>query len=71
MIVIKGYYDSDIATKSVSLIALGNDPSIIEHSNVGEANAVQQPHGELIAYRSESSGEELIWLTDGIIPPEK
>ncbi|MBQ4852018.1 winged helix-turn-helix domain-containing protein [Pseudoalteromonas sp. MMG012] len=65
MLVIKGYYDSDIATKSLSPIAQENDPSIIERSNVGEANAVQQPHGELIAYRSERSGEDQIWLTDG------
>ena len=85
MIVIKGHYDSDIASVPLSLInkALINKAqitqaqitktessqnkkvSIIQRSIRGEDKARLQPNGNLIAYSSERSGEEQLWVTDG------
>ena len=39
--------------------------SVIERSILGEDNAILQPNGELIAYKSKRSGEEQLWVTDG------
>jgi DNA-binding winged helix-turn-helix (wHTH) protein len=39
--------------------------SVIERSTHGEDNAILQPNGDLIAYESERSGEEQLWITDG------
>ncbi|WP_444996431.1 winged helix-turn-helix domain-containing protein [Aliikangiella sp. IMCC44359] len=70
MLVIKGHYDSDIIavtlpeTEQASTVQKLNY-SVLERSIVGEDKAIFQPNGDLIAYKSERSGEEQIWLTDG------
>ena len=38
---------------------------VVERSTLGEDNAILQPNGELIAYESERSGEEQLWITNG------
>ena len=59
-IVIKGFYDSD-----VNLINLRNKQTqTIERSTKAENNAVFQPQGNLIAFKSSRSGEAQVWLTD-------
>ncbi|KGJ91218.1 winged helix-turn-helix domain-containing protein [Colwellia psychrerythraea] len=80
MLVIKGQYDSDIVSMPLSQVkktqitlAQTEKPqnkqnlnfSVIERSTHSEENAILQPHGELIAYESERSGEEQLWITDG------
>ncbi len=72
MVVIKGRYDSDIVSVSLSQIAntltatsQDKELTILERSTAGEDNAIFQPGGELIAYKSERSGEEQVWITDG------
>lgn len=75
MLAIKGHYDSDIASLPLSRINsiqtessledLSGDYSVMERSILGEDNALFQPGGELIAYSSERSGEEQVWIFDG------
>ena len=83
MLVIKGHYDSDIASIPLSQFNKAQvknthiSPtekaqnkqnlklSVIERSTHGEEGAILQPHGELIAYESERSGVEQLWITDG------
>ncbi|GHF94642.1 winged helix-turn-helix domain-containing protein [Thalassotalea marina] len=71
-LVIKGNYDSDILSIAVtdfnesdSQMAVTANASVLERSTVADDNAVIQPNGNLIAFVSERSGEEQIWLTDG------
>jgi len=40
-------------------------PIILERSTLGEDDAIFQPNGELIAFKSGRSGENQIWITDG------
>jgi len=80
MLVIKGHYDSDIALMSLSQIAqaktepshseVSNNYSIIERSIKGEDNGQFQPNGELIAYTSNRSGKNQLWVTDGKDPQQ-
>jgi len=80
MLVIKGNWDSDIATTSLSKIAKtqtnhfikkeDNNYSIIARSNLAEDNAQYQPNGELIAFKSDRSGEDQLWITDGSGPQQ-
>jgi len=71
-LVIKGHYDSDIVSVSLSEIAkstlkqteLADSYSVMERSNVAENNALFQPNGNLIAFKSSRSGQRQIWLTD-------
>ncbi|SFD42403.1 winged helix-turn-helix domain-containing protein [Pseudoalteromonas denitrificans] len=75
MIVIKGHYDSDIATVPISQITQTQPEeaqnkqsthfSVIDRSILAEDNAILQPNGKLIAYKSERSGDEQLWITDG------
>lgn len=94
MLVIKGHYDSDIASIPFSQLLnsqlvsspsntaqienaqivqssaqtqslTSSDYSVIERSTYGEDSAKLQPNGELIAYLSDRSGEEQLWITDG------
>ena len=39
-----------------------------ERSNLGEGDAIFQPHGDLIAFWSDRSGEEQLWLSNGASP---
>jgi len=74
-LVIKGTWDSDIATVSLSKLTQtqmgqtitksNNHYSIMERSTLEEDNAIFQPNGELIAFESRRSGEDQIWITDG------
>ncbi len=98
-LVIKGHYDGDIATLSLSQITKSqitltqsgqsltetnsNDsvpgslnsaasvpvpiipaPTILERSTRNEDGAIYQPNGELIAFKSDRSGEDQIWIND-------
>jgi DNA-binding winged helix-turn-helix (wHTH) protein len=80
MIVIKGHYDSDIASMPLSQVKKAQitpeeatkteskknkNASVIQRSILGEDNAMLQPNGELIAYTSGRSGEEQLWITNG------
>ncbi len=70
MIVIKGRYDSDIASVPLSQVAQGHGKknenlSVMQRSILAEDNALLQPNGELIAYRSERSGDQQIWIANG------
>jgi len=71
MLVIKGHFDSDIVSVPLALIKKAQikktdiNSSVIERSIRSEENAMLQPNGELIAYKSARSGEDQLWLTDG------
>lgn len=71
MLVIKGHYDSDIARMQLAKFTpnntnqLGSSYSVIERSIKGESDAQFQPDGKLIAYRSNRSGTNQVWITDG------
>ena len=67
MLVIKGVWDSDLATKPLSAMTesdLDNNYSVLERSTVEEENGVYQPQGEYIAYKSERSGEDQIFISN-------
>jgi len=78
LLLIKKRYDSDIGLFPLNQIAhnqpLQNESlltqldgnksyAIIERSTLGEENAIFQPNGESIAFISERSGEDQIWVT--------
>jgi len=80
MLVIKGHYDSDIVSVPLSQVKeaqiaqaqpekaqnkQNKNFSVLERSILSEDNAILQPNGELIAFKSERSGEEQLWITDG------
>lgn len=75
MLVIKGHYDSDIVSIPVADISQNDTPETtnevstssetISRSTLGEESAMFQPNGEFIAFESERSGEDQIWLSDG------
>ena len=75
MLVIKGYYDSDIVSMPLSQMAQSKNASLqdinnnryptIARSIFSEHNAIFQPNGELIAFTSTRSGEEQVWLANG------
>lgn len=75
LLVIKGHYDSDIALMPLSQVTefktienpdnLNKSYSIIDRSIQGEDYAKFQPEGELIAYQSNRSGKNQLWITDG------
>lgn len=70
MLVIKGHYDSDITAISLTQLAqrktpLNSDNIVtIERSILEDSGAIFAPTGSLIAFESERSGQEQIWLTD-------
>ncbi len=74
LLMIKGPYDSDVVSLPLSQINLAapetqlSQPrsySSFERSNLGEDNAMFQPNGELIAFWSERSGEQQLWVSEG------
>jgi len=75
---IKGPYDNDIVLLSLNDVTENRLTEInqtqseqikpyssFERSNLGENHAVFQPDGELIAFWSERSGGEQLWISDG------
>jgi DNA-binding winged helix-turn-helix (wHTH) protein/Tol biopolymer transport system component len=80
MLVIKGNWDSDIATIPLSkitktqadqfLTTADNNYSIIARSTLAEDDAKYQPNGTLIAFKSDRSGENQLWITDGNSPQQ-
>jgi len=60
-LVIKGQYDSDIVS-----VSLNNNmkESIIARSNTAENSATFQPNGTSIAFESERSGDEQVWIVN-------
>ena len=80
MLVIKGQWDSDIATIPLSRISKtktdqflttgDKNYSIIARSTHAEEDAKLQPNGELLAFKSDRSGEDQLWITDGNDPQQ-
>ncbi|WP_196139021.1 winged helix-turn-helix domain-containing protein [Aliikangiella sp. G2MR2-5] len=77
MLVIKGYFDSDIASFRLPLSPqsqstqsqnrkneLNKGHTILERSILAEDDAMFQPQGELLAFKSERSGDEQVWIAD-------
>ncbi|KZN67173.1 hypothetical protein N473_08095 [Pseudoalteromonas luteoviolacea CPMOR-1] len=73
MLVIKGFYDRDIALLTLSEPKAGdtqghaNQPKfdIIERSISSEGSALFQPNGTKLAFRSQRSGIDQVWISDG------
>lgn len=79
LLMIKGPYDSDIVLLARGELTGNNKVEPINHaqrnqvpshpsferSNLGEDHAIFQPGGELIAFWSERSGEQQLWISDG------
>lgn len=66
MMAVTGHYDADVISIPLHNIKNTNvepDGRVIARSTTGEYNALVQPHGQLIAFKSKRSGEEQIWLT--------
>jgi DNA-binding winged helix-turn-helix (wHTH) protein len=76
MLVIKGHYDSDIVSIPLSEIKIATKETSreiaenhrVERSIFSEDSAAFQPNGDLIAFISQRSGEEQLWVYDGNIP---
>lgn len=71
MLVIKGQWDSDIVTLPLSQLSEvapaainTNHFTTIARSTTAEDDAIFQPQGDLIAFTSDRTGEDQIWLTD-------
>ena len=59
-LVIKGVYDSDVIS-----VDLNDGPSsVISRSNTAENSATYQPNGNYVAFVSERSGDEQVWVTN-------
>jgi DNA-binding winged helix-turn-helix (wHTH) protein len=67
VLMIKGPYDSDIVKVPLTEVTEANTSAqhSFERSNQGEDYAMFQPGGDLIAYWSERSGVQQIWISDG------
>ena len=73
MLVVKGHYDSDIIALPLSKIVQGQKVqkeqhkthTILQRSILAEDNAIYQPNGKLLAFKSERSGDDQIWIASG------
>ncbi|WP_154222791.1 winged helix-turn-helix domain-containing protein [Marinicella rhabdoformis] len=69
LLLIKGPYDSDIVKLPLNELQNQNPPSetyeSFERSTLGEDYAIFQPGGSLMAFWSERSGEQQLWISDG------
>lgn len=66
LLMIKGPYDNDIVLTPRNQIAQKNQVySSFERSTRGEDYATFQPGGELIAFWSQRSGQQQLWISDG------
>jgi len=64
----KAALDSEDQAQGKPFSANADTYEIFERSNLGDDQAVFQPGGDLIAFRSERSGEEQLWISDGDSP---
>ena len=70
VLMIKGYYDSDTVLKTLSNISASststgsNEDRLIGKTIMSEDSGHFQPGGNLIAYKSERSGDEQIWINN-------
>ncbi|MFY8351125.1 winged helix-turn-helix domain-containing protein [Pseudoalteromonas sp. SSM20] len=60
ILMIKGYYDSDIVVKNLQ----AETDEVISKTTLAEDSGLFQPNGTLIAYKSERSGDDQIWLNN-------
>ncbi|WP_440056751.1 winged helix-turn-helix domain-containing protein (plasmid) [Pseudoalteromonas sp. T1lg65] len=69
LLVIKGYFDSDIVSLSLDGINVqetGQLPQeVLNRSTRSDDLALFQPEGNLIAFQSDRSGDDQVWLADG------
>ena len=66
LLMLKGPYDSDVVIGQLDGIEQQSQAyASFERSNMGEDNATFQPGGDLIAFWSQRSGEEQVWISDG------
>lgn len=72
MVVVKGHYDADVVSIPLSSgVTSTTEPyTTIARSNAGEYNAMKQPNGTLVVFKSKRSGEEQVWITDGHSPKQ-
>jgi DNA-binding winged helix-turn-helix (wHTH) protein/Tol biopolymer transport system component len=71
LLMIKGPYDNDIVLTPRNQIAQTNQAySSFERSTRGEDYANFQPDGELIAFWSQRSGQQQLWISDGNGPQQ-
>ena len=68
MVVVKGHYDADIISMPYSAELQKThqttpDYLVLERSTTGDYNAMVQPNGNAIAFKSKRSGEEQIWIS--------
>ncbi|MFD2166651.1 winged helix-turn-helix domain-containing protein [Thalassotalea euphylliae] len=71
MLATKGNFNDDIVAISLNDFSLEGEPSnvrIIERSNVSDSEARFQPNGDLMAFRTQRSGQAHIWISDGEKP---
>ncbi|MGJ8662785.1 MAG: winged helix-turn-helix domain-containing protein [Marinicella sp.] len=70
VLMIKGPYDSDVVMLSVDQVnnSLSQPYQPLERTNLGEDFGMFQPSGEKIAFWSERSGEQQVWINsdDGL-----
>lgn len=65
MLALKGHYDSDIVSLDIDDFSnIKADLTVSARSNVGESNGIIQPHGSILAFNSERSGHNQIWLLE-------
>ncbi len=78
LLLIKKWYDSDVAIAPIrvptaapgaapSLISSGaevTDVAVVDRSTLEDDNGIFQPNGDLIAFVSDRSGEDQVWLAD-------
>ncbi len=79
LLFIKGPYDNDVVLLPIDQLDKTSLFSQVEHtrtypsferSNLGEDHAIFQPGGDLIAFWSERSGEQQLWLSHGNNPQQ-
>lgn len=67
MLATKGHLDDDIVAVSFSEFSMDKEPENyreLERSNVGDSKAIYQPNGNILAFRTQRSGQAHIWLSD-------
>lgn len=81
LLMLKGPYDSDVVLATLDTV-IDNNPlaakpldqpmafNSFERTNLGEDYAIFQPDGALIAFWSERSGEQQVWISNGHDPQQ-